>query len=555
MTATEAAIGAEPIDTVTFEVLSSALLSAAEEMGAALKRSSYSPIIRDMDDFSCALFTAEGDLVAQADYIPAQLGAMSLVVKSVLERWGSGIADGDTFICNHPFLGAMHLPDVNVVSPVFAGGALLGWAGTAAHHIDVGGVNPGSEGPDLQDIYAEGLIIPPVRLSIAGRENSDVIAIITENIRDPLSTVSDLRAQRAACAVGRARLLELVDHYGLATTRAVMERMLDVSELGTRTALANLPDGTAEAEGFLDDDGRGGDPTRVHVRVTKTGDTLEIDMSGSARQVAGAMNVPWASTRAGVVYAVRSVVAHELGANDGMLRALRIVCPRGTVLNPEPPAAVSVRHNTCQRFADTLIRALAALWPEFAVASSTVSFFCLNIGSSSPSTGRPAVLADVVGGGTGATATADGLDGVDTYMSNVGVMPAEVVETNYQVRVLRTELLPGSQGAGTFNGGLGLRREYEILDHAQRATFYAEQTHGEFAPEGAAGGRPGGATTVTVLGPDGSVLDLPSKASVTLAAGSVIRVETAGGGGYGDPAARSPERVAADRAAGTLSTS
>ena len=157
---------------MTFEVLSSALLSAAEEMGAALKRSSYSPIIRDMDDFSCALFTAEGDLVAQADYIPAQLGAMSLVVKSVLERWGSGIADGDTFISNHPFLGAMHLPDVNVVTPVFPGGALLGWAGTAAHHIDVGGVNPGSEGPDLQDIYAEGLIIPPVRLSIAGRDEN-----------------------------------------------------------------------------------------------------------------------------------------------------------------------------------------------------------------------------------------------------------------------------------------------------------------------------------------------------------------------------------------------
>jgi N-methylhydantoinase B len=536
------------VDTVTFEVVSSALLSASEEMGAALKRSSYSPIIRDMDDFSCALFTATGDLVAQADYIPAQLGAMSLVVKSVLERWGSQVADGDTFVCNHPFMGAMHLPDVNIISPVFVDGELLGWAGTAAHHIDVGGVNPGSEGPDLQDIYAEGLILPPVRLSIAGRENPDIIALITENIRDPLCTVSDLRAQRAACAVGRERLLELVDHYGVATTRAVMDRMLEVSEVGTRTALAALPDGTAEAEGFLDDDGRGGRPTRVHVRVTKKGDTLEIDMSGSAPQVAGAMNVPWASTRAGVVYAVRSVVAHELGANDGMLRALSIICPRGTVLNPNPPAAVSVRHNTCQRFADTLIRALTALWPQGAVASSSVTFFCINIGSTSPTTGRPSVLADCVGGGTGATSTSDGIDGVDTYMSNVGLMPAEVAETNYQVRVLRTELVPGSQGDGTFRGGMGLRREYEILDHDQRATFYAEQTHGEFAPQGAAGGRPGSATTVTVLSPEGVVLDLPSKASTHLPVGSIVRVETAGGGGYGDPALRSPESRAADAA-------
>lgn len=526
------------LDTVTFEVVSSALLSAAEEMGAALKRSSYSPIIRDMDDFSCALFTADGDLVAQADYIPAQLGAMSLVVKSVLERWAGTVTDGDTFICNHPFLGAMHLPDVNVISPIFVDGELLGWAGTAAHHIDVGGVNPGSEGPDLQDIYAEGLVLPPVRLSIAGVENPDVIAIITENIRDPLSTVSDLRAQRAACAVGRERLLELVDHYGVVTTRAVMERMLEVAEQGTRTALAALPDGTGEAEGFLDDDGRGGEPTRVHVRVTKTGDLLEIDMSGSSSQVAGAMNVPWASTRAGVVYAVRSVVAHDLGANDGMLRALTVVCPRGTVLNPNPPAAVSIRHNTCQRFADTLIRALADLWPEVAVGSSSVSFFCINIGSTSPTSGRPSVLADCVGGGTGATATSDGIDGVDTYMSNVGLMPAEVVETNYQVRLLRTELRDGSQGAGTHQGGKGLRREYQILDHGQRVTFYAEQTHGEFAPEGAAGGRPGSATTVTVLAPDGSVMDLPSKASLNLPAGSIIRVESAGGGGYGDPVQR-----------------
>ncbi len=540
------------LDTVTFEVVSSALLSASEEMGAALKRSSYSPIIRDMEDFSCALFTAGGDLVAQADYIPAQLGAMSLVVKSVLERWGSTVADGDTYVCNHPFMGAMHLPDVNIISPVFVDGQLLGWAGTAAHHIDVGGVNPGSEGPDLQDIHAEGLILPPVRLSVAGQENPDVIAIITANIRDPLSTVSDLRAQRAACSVGRERLLELVDHYGAATTRAVMERMLEVSEIGTRTALAGLPDGTAEAEGFLDDDGRGGEPTRVHVRITKTGDSLEIDMSGSAPQVDGAMNVPWASTRAGVVYAVRSVVAHELGANDGMLRALTIICPRGTVLNPNPPAAVSVRHNTCQRFADTLIRALTTLWPQTAVASSSVTFFCINIGSSSPTTGRPSVLADCVGGGTGATATSDGIDGVDTYMSNVGLMPAEVAETNYRVRVLRTELLPGSQGDGMHRGGMGLRREYQILDHDQRATFYAEQTHSQFAPEGAAGGHPGRATTVTVLAPDGTVLDLPAKASTNLAAGSIVRVETAGGGGYGDPALRPAELRAADAADDTL---
>jgi N-methylhydantoinase B len=527
------------IDTVTFEVVAAALQSAAEEMGNVLKRSSYSPIIRDMDDFSCALFTADGELVAQADYIPAQLGAMSLVVKAIIERWDGRIVAGDAYISNHPFMGAMHLPDINVICPIFLDGKLIAWAGTAAHHIDVGGVNPGSEGPELEDIFGEGLVLPPVRLSIAGVENDDLIAVITENIRDPRSTVSDLRAQRAACALGDERVAELAASYGTETVLAVMQAMLDSVEDGVKTALRALPDAGAEAEGFLDDDGRGGPPTRIHVKVVKRGERLAIDLSGCDRQVAGAMNVPWASSRAGIVYAVRAVVAPDLGANDGLLRAVDVDAPLGIVLNPEPPAAVSVRHNTCQRFADTLIRAMAVMWPETAVASSTVSFFCFNVGSVSPLTGHPSVMADVVGGGTGATAFGDGIDGVDTYMSNVGVMPTEVVETNYSVRVRKTEFIPGSQGLGTFNGGLGLRREYQIIDTPQRVTFYCEQTHPDFVPRGAHGGGDARPTTVTVIGPDGREIEgLADKASLTLQPGTIVRVETAGGGGYGDPDAR-----------------
>lgn len=536
------------VDTVSFEVIASALESAAEEMGSVLKRSSYSPIIRDMDDFSCALFTGAGDLVAQADYIPAQLGAMSLVVTAVIATWGEKIAPGDVFISNHPFMGAMHLPDVNVVAPIFVEGRLVAWSGTAAHHIDVGGANPGSEGPELEDIYGEGLILPPVRLSVAGVENQDLVMLITENIRDPLSTVSDLRAQRASCHLGEERVNELVRLYGLQVVENVMQRMLDSVETGVKTALQALPDGVGEAEGFLDDDGRDGPPTRIHARVEKRGDRLFIDLSGSDDQVGGAMNVPWASSRAGIVYAVRSVVAPGLGANDGLLRAVEVDCPLGNVLNPVAPAAVSVRHNTCQRLADTLIRALADMWPEKAVASSTVSFFCFNVGSSSPVTGRPSVMADVVGGGTGATPTGDGIDGVDTYMSNVGVMPAEVVETNYQIRVLKTEFLPGSQGKGAYNGGLGLRREYQILDHDQRVTFYAEQTREGFAPRGASGGSDANPTTITVILPDGMTSTVKTKTSVTLPVGTIVRVETAGGGGYGNSDERSSELRAYDLA-------
>ena len=546
MTTTETPRARRRVDPVTFEVAAAGLHSAAEEMGSVLKRSSYSPIIRDMDDFSCALFTAEGYLVAQADYIPAQLGAMSLVVQSVISRWDGRIQDGDVYVCNHPYLGAMHLPDVNIVAPVFLDGELIAWTGTAAHHIDVGGVNPGSEGPELQDLFGEGLVLPPVRLSIGGVENEDVVALITDNIRDPLSTVSDLRAQRAACHLGGQRVLELAARYGRDALEEIMGSMLESVRRGVTTALSELPDGSGEAEGFLDDDGRDGPPTRIHVAVSKQGDRLRIDLSGTDPQTAGAMNVPWASARAGIVYAVRAVVAPDLQANDGLLGAVDIVAPEGIVLNPIAPAAVSVRHNTCQRFADTLIRAMADLWPEKAVGSSTVSFFCFNAGSRNPLTGRPAVMADVVGGGTGATRLGDGIDGVDTYMSNVGVMPAEVVETNYNIRIVRTEFIPGSQGRGEFNGGLGIRREYEILEHDQRVTFYSEQTHEDFRPRGAAGGTDGTATTITIIEPDGTEIEAPSKASTTLRAGTIVRVETAGGGGFGDPANRSDELTNVD---------
>lgn len=552
MSATPNLTPAPEIDTVTFEVASAALHSAAEEMGSLLKRSSYSPIIRDMDDFSCALFTAEGDLVAQADYIPAQLGAMSLVVKSVLSKWEGRINENDAFICNHPYQGAMHLPDVNIVTPIYLDGKLAAWAGTAAHHIDVGGVNPGSEGPELTELYGEGVVMPPIRLSVAGVENEDLVSLLTENFRDPLSTLSDLRAQRAACHLGDERVQELARLYGTDELLAVMARMLDVVELAVQNALADLPDGVGEAEGSLDDDGRGGPPTRVHARIEKKGDRLLIDLSGSDPQTAGAMNMPWASARAGLVYAVRCVVAPGIESNDGLLRRVDVIAPEGTVVNPLPPAAVSIRHNTCQRLADTLIRAMQEIWPDRAVASSSVSFFCFNAGSTNPSTGLPSVMADVVGGGTGGTGDSDGLDGVDTYMSNVGVMPTEVVETNYNIRILKTEFIPGSQGAGMHSGGLGLRREYEILEHPQHVTFYAEQTDSRFAPEGASGGGGAQATTITVLGPDGTVIDNPRKTSRLLEPGTVVRVETAGGGGFGDPAERSAVLAEWDLAEGRL---
>lgn len=539
---------------VTFELVRASLLSAAVEMGGVLKRSSYSPIIREMDDFSCAIFRADGDLVAQADFIPAQLGAMSLVVKSLITRWGVAVRPGDAFLANHPYMGAMHTPDLNVIMPIFFAGRLVGWTGTAAHHIDVGGVRPGTEGFDLGDIYAEGLLLPGVRLYRGGEENPDIVAMIAAMVRDPQSTLSDLRAQRAACLLGIRRVEELVDRHGRNVVLKSFDDILDSVERAARAALRELPDGEAEAEGFLDDDGIGGDPVRVHARLTKEGERLTVDLSGTSDQVGGAMNVPWASTRAAVVFVLRAMTNPGMTTNDGVLRVLDIICPEGTLLNPRSPAAVSVRHNTCQRLADTLVRAAAGLWPTQAVASSTVAFFGMNLESRSRRTGAESVMAEVVGGGTGANRYGDGLDGVDTYLANVGLMPVEVAETDYSVRILRTELIPGSQGRGRFNGGLGIRREYEILDRPARVTMYSEQTDPRFVPRGAAGGTDAAPSRVMLLAPDGTTVPIPSKVTMLLEPGSVVRIETSGGGGYGDPTTRDVRQRSLDEADGRLAT-
>ncbi|MHB1929621.1 MAG: hydantoinase B/oxoprolinase family protein, partial [Acidimicrobiales bacterium] len=435
-----------------------------------------------------------------------------------------------------------------VIMPIFIAGHLVAWAGTTAHHIDVGGVRPGTEGPDLHEVFAEGLVLPPVRLYQQGSENPDVFAIVAAAVRDPSSTLSDLRAQRAACLVGTTRVKELVGRYGAEAITNAFDAMLDSVEATVRSTLATLPDGEAEAEGFLDDDGAGGPPPRLHARLRKTGDRLLVDLSQTGDQLAGAFNVPWASTRAAVVYAVRAMTDPSLTTNDGILRPIEIRCPFGCLLNPRPPAAVSVRHNTCQRLADTLVRAASVLWPERAVASSTVAFFGMNLESVSRRTGVTSVMAEVVGGGTGAHRSGDGLDGVDTYMANVGLMPVEVAESDYTVRVLASELIPGSQGRGEHNGGLGIRREYQVLERPATVTMYSEQTDPRFAPSGAVGGTAAAPSRLTVLGPDGREIPIPSKVTMQLQPGSVIRIETSGGGGYGDRRRRSREASADDAA-------
>ena len=527
------------LDPVTFGVLSASLVAIAEEMGAALRASSYSPIIREMQDYSCAVFDPGGRLVAQGEFIPAQLGAMALVVRSTLEAHGGSLARGDVFIANHPYRGGAHTPDVNVLRPVFDGRSLVGWVGTVAHQNDFGGPNPGTEGADHRDLFAEGLVLPPVRLETAAGPVGDLHELIAANVRDPVSTLADLRAQSAACRVGERRLLELVERHGRSTVEACFGEVIAHAERRTRAALAALPDGEASAEACLDDDGAGGPPTRIAVRLAKRGETLTVDLSGSSGQVPGGLNVPWASTLASVAYFVRVVSDPTIPANEGTLAPVTIVCPDGSVLRPRPPAAVSVRHVTIQRLSDVMLRAGARLWPErVAVAGHFVGFFSLMAVGPSPRDGRPVVLQDVVGGGTGAHAGGPGLDAVDTHLSNVGLLPAEVCETEYPWRLVRSELLVGSGGRGRWAGGLGVRRTYEVLGTPQPVVLYCEQTDPRWRPWGAAGGGDGAVTRLTIRDATGRPIRVPSKGTTTLGPGSTVTIETGGGGGYGAPDGR-----------------
>ena len=282
--------GSTQLDPVTFELIHSSLLHGAREMAGILKRSSQSPIIREMEDFSCSIFASTGESIAQDERIPAQLGAMSLAVQTCLAEYSEpgSIQPGDTFLLNHPYMGCMHTPDLNLVMPVFSDGALSGWAGATAHHVDIGGPTPGTLALHHRELFAEGLVFPPIKLYIAGEENTDLFRMIAANVREPRGLVADLRAQHASCLAGERALLQTIDRYGAAEVERASAEILGRTEDATRAALRSLADGVVSCTGYLDDDGRGGEPVPIRVRLDKSGDQLTVDFTGSSQQVDGA---------------------------------------------------------------------------------------------------------------------------------------------------------------------------------------------------------------------------------------------------------------------------
>ena len=524
------------MDRVTLEVIGAALLSIAEEMGTALIKSSYSTNIKERQDCSTAIFDARGKVIAQAEHIPMHLGSLLGVVQEILARYpASALAPGDVFISNDPYTGGgTHLPDINLISPVFADGMLFGFVANIAHHAD-------RSADRIRTIWDEGLRITPIRLAEAGRIREDVMELLLANFALPDQRRGDFRAQIAANRLGERRLAELIGRYGALTVRAACEASLAYGERKIRAAIASLPDGVWRYADAMDDDGVTPNPIPIVVTITKRGDALALDFSGSGPQCAGDINVVYFALLATVYYALKAVLDPTVPANGGFYRAITVTAPEGSIVNARPPAPVAWRTQTCQRIADVVLGALAQVVPERVPAAGNGANCAMVFSGTDPSTGKLYVYLETLAGGAGATVTGDGLDAVQVHVTNTSNLPVEALESEYPLLVAEYALVEGSGGAGRHRGGLGLRRTIEVLGHEAR--FLGTTERARLAPWGLCGGQPGGRARL-VLDPGGpNERDLPPKVwGYPLKPGDRVSIETPGAGGYGPPEERALEQ-------------
>ena len=530
-------------DPIEMELFRNLFVSISEEMSAVLGRSALSPNIKERKDYSCALFDASGGTLAQGSHIPVHLGAMPLSVRAAMEA--VTFEPGDLVLLNHPYRGGTHLPDITCVSPVFAGGrGPAFYVANRAHHADVGGMTPGSM-PLATELFQEGLIIPPLRLVRRGRINAEVLDLILSNVRTPDERRGDLLAQVAANEIGARRLREVIGRHGLVKVRAYAGLIQDYTERVLRAAILDIPDGVYAGTDRLDDDGVGGAPVTIAVRIAIRGDEAVVDFSGSSPQVRGSVNANFAITCSAVLYVFRCLVEEDIPFNTGLLRPLRIVAPEGLIVNARFPAACAGGNvETSQRIVDVLLRALSRALPERIPAASQGTMNNVACGGFDPARGRAFAYYETIGGGTGAGASADGLDGVHSHMTNSLNTPVEALENYLPLRIRRYGLRAGSGGAGRRKGGDGIVREYQFLVPAS-LTIISDRR--KTVPYGLHGGRPGKPGRNSLLR-GGRRTALGSKVNTRLAAGDTLIIETPGGGGYGRPG--TGKRKAAKRRAG-----
>jgi N-methylhydantoinase B len=551
---------AQTRDPATFEIIKNSLYKIAEEMRVVLAKTAYSPLLKSAGDYSCGIFDAHGEMVAQGPDLPIHLGSMPDAVRAVVGAFAGDVHEGDVFIHNDPYFGGSHLPDMNVVRPAFHERQLLGYACLRAHWPDVGSATPGSYGA-VTDIFGEGLRLPPVRLISRGAMNADLEKIILANVRTPEERRGDLGAQLAATRRASERLSALAQRYG-AELVFHMAEVMDYSERLMRATLKELPDGEGVFEDFCDgdgitDDALGNDaPFRIRLSVKKAADRLIVDFAGTDPQVKGPMNAPLSVTASGVYCGLKTAIDPNnlIPPNSGCWRAIAIRAPKGSVVNATFPApVVYANHEISHRVADMVMGALASFLPDQVMACSQGTSAILTLGGVDPRTGRHYVSYETVKGGYGARPNKDGINCIASGISNTMNTPIEVMETSFPVRIERYEINPDSGGAGRYRGGCGAVRVWRLLENADAIGALCMERMTS-PPFGLLGGKAGAAAAVKLTTPDGAARQLPGKGAFSAPAGSIIEMITPGSGGFGPPAERDHDAIGRDLRDGYVST-
>lgn len=535
---------------IALELLRNGLSAIADEMAITQVRAAYSSVIRDLLDFSTAVLDEHGRMLAQGLTLAIQLGGIPRFMQHVIAKVDNP-RPGDVFLANDPWVGGLHLPDFFFACPVFADDEdePIAWTASVSHMVDVGGRFPGGISVTAASLWEEGLILPIVPLVQAGARNEAVFEIIGANVREPVKVHGDIRAALAALETGARQIRELAARLGASELRSQMASFLDHSERATQAALLAIPDGSARARGFLDDDGAGGPPVQIDCSVTKRGAKLSFDFSGTAPQVPSGINCTIADVMSVCSFVAGASIGEDARVDDGFTRCLEFTIPEGTVASARRPAAVSARGTLIYRLTDVALAAMAQLVPDRIPAEgggpALVTFSGLRPDGSSW------ICLDFVQAGWGATSTHDGVPAASHAISNTGNIPIEAIEQDFPVRVTAYELLTDTGGSGTFDGAAAVAREYEVLVDDVSVGYRLERQ--AFPPEGVEGAGNGAPARVMIRRAGSGWEDLPAKGATKLAAGDRLRVELPGGAGFGDPAARARAAIAGAVAGGVIS--
>lgn len=531
------------LDPITLAVVSSALDTIVDEMAYTVMRTSRSPLVRDVLDYSCTICDASGRILTQAKTVALHLGAVPDAIEAVLDAYGGTFVPGDIVILNDPYQGGMHLPDIFMFKPIFTGDTLHGFSVVITHHCDMGGRVPGSNAADSTEIFQEGLRIPPLKLYEGGVRNRTLIDIIRKNVRVPDLVIGDIESQIATCNIGERNFIDLLERYGERELQDYFDELIDYGETLTRKVIASWPDGEYFFTDYIDGDGFTREQIPISVRLTVDDDHLTVDFEGSSPQVRGAINSTMSFTKSSTYLAIRCALEQKVPNNAGVYRCITVKAPLGSILNPQMPAPVAARALTGYRTVDTVMGALAQVVPEKVRAAGEGGNTVICFGGYDKQTREPFIMVDMINGAWGARSDADGIEGITNPSQNMSNMPIETLEQRYPVRMEEYAFREDSCGPGRYRGGLGLVRQYRLL--ADEAILQLRSDRYVNPPYGLGGGR-AAAPGRNVFNPQSEHEDLPSKVTRTVYTGDVLRHEQPGGGGYGDPLSRPVEEVAAD---------